>query len=78
MYSAKELEQEVYELLQEYVATSEHVNYCGNCPLLTHDDDTDAYDCEYGGDIEGCEYSPSVELQRIATSVWEAVMNCKP
>lgn len=78
LFEAKEVQQEVYDFLEELTATSEKVDYCGGCPLLRYEEDTGAYDCEYGGDVESCEYSPSSEIQRIAERFWEVIMSCKP
>lgn len=78
MFEAKEVQQEVYEFLMEFAATSDKVGYCDNCPLLHYESDTGAYDCEYGGDVESCEHSPSNEIQRLAEKYWEVVTYCKP
>lgn len=78
MFDGSNIQQDVYDFLLEYATTSDNVNYCDNCPYLRHEEDTGAYDCEYGGDIESCEYSPSDEIQRIAEKFREAIVTCKP
>lgn len=78
MFEANETKQEVYEFLMELVTTSDKINYCGNCPLLRYEEDTGAYDCEYGGDVESCEYSPSDDIQKVADRFWESVLVNKP
>ena len=78
LFEATETKQEVYEYLMELAACSDKIGYCEDCPHLHYEEDTGAYDCEYGGDVESCEYSPSDEIQRVAERFWEAIVSCKP
>lgn len=78
LFEAAETEREVYDYLMELAATSERINYCGNCPLLRYEEDTGAHDCEYGGDVESCEYSPSSDIQKVAERFWDSIMVNKP
>lgn len=78
LFEASEIKQEVYDFLMELVGASDKIDYCANCPYLRYEEDTGAYDCEFGGDIESCVHSPSNEIQSVAERFWEVVTTCKP
>ncbi len=78
MRSAEAFKQDTYDYLMEQVQCDPHIDFCHGCPYLRHEEDTGAYDCEFGGDIESCAYSPSVELQAIADEIYAIVSSARP
>jgi len=78
MISHDEIKRDIVDMIMEYIAENDEVNFCGDCPLYVEDRDVGYYDCEYGGAIDSCVYSPIEDLETLASKITDVIISARP
>lgn len=76
--SSQEVREELTEMITDYIATSEKLGYCNDCPELRYCDDTGCYDCPYGLDCTSCEYDCTADIDSVVDELMRVIEGRKP
>lgn len=75
---AQDIRETLKDMIMEYIASSEEVGYCNECPELRYIEDAGCYDCPYGLDCTSCEYDCSADIDTVVDSILRVLEANRP